>query len=240
MNPQRYLALCGLGARRACEALIRDRRVTVNGGLLTFGMQIAEGDDVRLDGQPVAPPKAHIYIMLHKPAGLVSDHADPSSPSALDLPGLPRGLHAVGRLDKDATGFLLLTNDGELSQRLTHPRYEHEKEYEVWVDGAPTEGTLQRWRDGLVIYGSTGTAEETAPAKIAVVRRKGDATLLRVVLHEGKKRQIKRVAKALGHPVQALKRVRIGAVHLDASLAPGDFRPLNEREFADLREQTRA
>lgn len=240
MNSQRYLALAGAGSRRMCGQLIEQGRVTVNGRRLTFGVKIQPGDDVRIDGQPVAPPGALVYIALHKPEGYISDRGVPGEKSALDLtPPGPR-LFSVGRLDKDATGLLLLTNDGELAQRLGHPRYEHEKEYRVLVQGVPAEADLERWRRGVPIGRGADTADAmrdiTAPARVQIDRTEGGNAWLTVTLREGRKRQIKRVAKAIGHPVIRLTRVRIGPVEL-GSLRPGEWRRLTDDEARHLREQ---
>lgn len=134
MNPQRFLVAAGLGSRRACDKLIKEGRVTVNGQPLVFGMELGEGDDVRVDGRPLrAPEPAHVYLMLNKPAGYISDRGSRLHPAPLDFVKISAaGLHAAGRLDQDATGLLFLTNDGELSYRLTHPKFEHEKSIWFW------------------------------------------------------------------------------------------------------------
>lgn len=240
MKPQRFLAAAGFGSRRACEKLILEGRVTVNGQPLTFNMGLQLGDDVRVDGKRVTAEDELVYIVLNKPVGMISDRGIPHEPSALDLVDTPQRLFAVGRLDKDATGLLLLTNDGELSYRLTHPRFEHEKEYRVLVEGRPNEAALRRWREGLELNG-----EMTAPAQVMIERPQGarrqpdgEDTWLRVILREGRKRQIKRVAKLLGHPVKQLIRVRIGNVQL-GRLKPGEWRKLTQRELNALKRDIR-
>ena len=250
MNPQRYLALAGLGSRRACDTLLREGRVTANGAVIGFGVQIEHGDVVLVNGAPISEPQSFIYIALNKPHGFISDRGMPNAASALDLPGLPAGLHAVGRLDKDATGLLLLTNDGDLSFHLAHPSFEHEKEYHVLVDGVPSDTTLRHWRQGVDLEG-----ERTAPARVnvlpaqqgstsnpsqqvrAAARRPAPkhTTWLRVILREGRKRQIKKVATQLGHPVRSLARVRIGGLWL-GDLKPGQWRMLTTDEINLLRE----
>lgn len=239
MNPQRFLVAAGLGSRRACDALIKAGRVTLNGRALSFGADVQPGDDVRVDGAPVHPAAAPVYVMLNKPAGYISDRGSRVHPSALDLVSLPEpapGLHAVGRLDQDATGLLILTNDGELSYRLTHPSFEHEKEYRVWVEGAPDPADLARWRAGVML---PGEATPTAPAVVDIVHgaETRASTALRVVLHEGRKRQIKRVAKAIGHPVVALRRVRVGPLRL-GELDLGEWRRLTDDEIALLKHES--
>ncbi len=235
MNSQQYLALAGVGSRRTCGQLIKAGRVTVNGRPLTFGVEIQPGDEVRIDGRPVAPPAQLVYIALHKPAGYISDRGAPGQRSALDLTPAGLRLFSVGRLDKDATGLLLLTNDGELAQRLTHPRYEHEKEYRVLVQGVPTEADLDRWRHGLPI-GRGAEIEMTAPARVQIDHIERAGAWLGVILHEGRKRQIKRIAKAIGHPVIHLIRVRIGPLEL-GDLQPGQWRRLSDDEARHLRAQ---
>lgn len=232
MKPQRYLAAAGFGSRRACEKLILEQRVSINGQPLTFNMEVQPGDDVRVDGKSVRAEEGDVYIALHKPAGYISDRGIPHERSALDLVNVPQRLFSVGRLDKDATGLLLLTNDGELSYQLTHPRFEHEKEYRVLVEGKPDEEALNRWRAGVDLNG-----EMTAPAQVQVERslhNRAGETWLRVILHEGRKRQVKRVAKQIGHPVKELIRVRIGNLRL-GNLKPGEWRRLTDQEIARLK-----
>lgn len=229
MKPQRFLAAAGFGSRRACEKLILEGKVVINGAPLTFNMDIGPQDHVSVDGKPVVASDELVYIILNKPAGYISDRGIPHERSALDLVKTPQRLFAVGRLDKDATGLLLLTNDGETTYQLTHPSFEHEKEYRVLVQGLPAEETLQKWRDGVLLNG-----ELTAPARVTIDTVEGSAeTWLRVVLHEGKKRQIKRVAKLLGHPVIRLIRVRIGQILL-GNLKPGEWRRLTADEIRGL------
>lgn len=236
MNPQRFLVAAGLGSRRACDKLIKEGRVTINGQPLVFGMELGEGDDVRVDGAPLRAQTAPVYLMLNKPAGYISDRGSRLHPSALDLIALPRpapGLHAAGRLDADATGLLFITNDGELSYRLTHPKFEHQKEYHVLVEGAPSEPSLQLWRDGVLLHGET---EKTAPAEVTLLSSRAGArdTWLRVVLREGRKRQIKRVAKHIGHPVLQLQRARMGKLTL-GDLPLGQWRHLSDKEVEELK-----
>jgi 23S rRNA pseudouridine2605 synthase len=226
VKPQRFLAAAGFGSRRACEKLILAGRVTVNGNLMTFNMDIGPEDCVQVDGKPVIANDEAVYIALNKPAGYISDRGIPHEKSALDLVQVPQRLFAVGRLDKDATGLLLLTNDGEIAFKLTHPSYEHEKEYRILVEGRPLERELQQWRTGLLLNGVM-----TAPARITIDHEDQtsgilDETWLCVVLHEGRKRQIKRVSKLLGHPVKQLERVRIGNILL-GNLKPGEWRRLS-------------
>lgn len=233
MKPQRYLAAAGLGSRRACEELIKANRVTVDGGPLTFNMDLNGTEDIRVDGKPVAAQAPVIYIALNKPAGYISDRGVSDARSALDLVEAGARLFPVGRLDIDATGLLLLTNDGELAYTLTHPKYEHEKEYRVLVEGAPSDHALSQWRQGVLLDGDT---RPTAPAKVKRIEGPDvpGATWLAVRLREGRKRQIKRVARAVGHPVLELQRIRIGTLLL-GDLAPGKWRFLTPIEVASLK-----
>jgi 23S rRNA pseudouridine2605 synthase len=228
---QKFLAHAGVASRRKSEDLIRQGRVSVNGRVVTeLGTKVDPAqDDVRVDGRPVRLAGSHVYVMLNKPRNVISAMRDRRGRRALsDLVSLPRRLYPVGRLDLDSEGLILLTDDGELANLLTHPRYEHEKEYRVWVNGEPTEETLQAWREGVMLEG-----QATAPAGVEVLARRADGTLLRVVMREGRKRQIRRVAELLGHPVRELKRVRLGPLEL-GPLEVGQWRYLTDREVHSL------
>ncbi len=229
---QKILARAGLGARRACEDLIRQGRVTVNGEVAQLGQKAdPERDRIEVDSRPVRLPCAFTYIALHKPPGVLSDEGDGTGRrlTVLDLVKHSARLFPVGRLDLRSEGLVLLTDDGDLALRLTHPRFGHEKEYHVLVEGHPTEETLDRWRRGVELDG-----EMTAPAKVQVLRTEGERAWLRVVLREGRKRQIRRVAALLGHPVVRLIRVRIGPIRL-GDLLPGKWRLLTPAEVRALR-----
>ncbi len=233
MKPQRYLAAAGLGSRRTCEALIKDGRVTAGGSVVTFNMELEAADDVRVDGRRIGTQSASVYVILNKPAGFISDRGAPGAKSALDLVETSVRLFAVGRLDSDATGLLLLSNDGELTYSLTHPKFEHEKEYRVLVDGEPNAHVLSQWRQGILLEGED---RPTAPAKVRIVKGQptGGDTWLAIVMREGRKRQIKRVGRALGHPVRALERIRIGPLRL-GDLPLGQWRHLTIEEVAALK-----
>jgi 23S rRNA pseudouridine2605 synthase len=174
-------------------------------------------------------------VALHKPRGVLSDEGDGSGrrPTVLDLVPLPGHLFPVGRLDLRSEGLILLTDDGDLAYRLTHPSFEHQKEYQVLVEGEPTGETLAHWRRGVFLAGSM-----TAPAEVEVTGREGTFTWLRVVLHEGRKRQIRRVGAMLGHPVHRLIRVRIATLHL-GDLKPREWRRLSTAEVEALKDATR-
>ena len=242
MRLQKYLAQAGFGARRKCEQLIIDGRVTVNGRIATLGQSCAPNDDVRVDNKRIDAAEDKIYIALHKPVDYASDLGEPHSKTMFDLIDsavVPQRLFGVGRLDKDSSGLILLTNDGEFAYRLTHPKFEHEKEYRVLVQGVPSEATLQRWRDGILLEPE---AVQTAACEVDVMRPAptpalprltGEGVWLRIVMHEGRKRQIRRVAKLLGHPVIELMRVRVGSVRL-GTLQSGRWRKLTDREVKSL------
>jgi pseudouridine synthase len=233
---QKILARAGYGSRRACEELIREGRVKVNGRPAELGQKAdPERDHITVDGKVVQARGRHRYVALHKPPGVLSDEGDGSGrrPNVLALVPLPGHLFPVGRLDLRSEGLILLTDDGDLAYRLTHPRFEHEKEYRVLVEGVPTEEVLADWRRGVFLAG-----RRTAPAEVTAVDREGEFTWLRVVLREGRKRQIRRVAAMLGHPVHRLIRVRIGPLRL-GDLEPGTWRELTREEIQALRGATR-
>jgi 23S rRNA pseudouridine2605 synthase len=228
---QKILAQAGFGSRRACEELIRQGRVAVNGQVAQLGQKAdADHDRITLDGEPVQLRLRRTYVALNKPQGVLSDEGDRSGrlPTVRDLAPLSGHLHSVGRLDLQSEGLILLTDDGDLTQRLTHPRYCHEKEYRVLVEGEPEEATLSKWRCGVFLDG-----QRTAPAQVTVVGQEKACTWLRVVLREGHKRQIRHVAAMLGHPVRRLIRIRIGPVHL-GDLKPGEWRHLTQQELKKL------
>jgi len=229
---QKILAHAGHGSRRSCEVLISEGRVTVNGELATLGQRAdVERDTIEVDGQRVRAPEPSIYIALHKPRGVLSDAGDQTRQrrTVFDLVDVPGHLFPIGRLDLMSEGLVLLTNDGDLAHRLTHPRYEHNKVYRVRVEGHPDDKALRSWRRGVYLDG-----RKTVPAEVRVERREKGSTWLRVVLREGRKRQIRRVAAMLGYPVRRLIRVRIGPVDL-GDLKPGSWRHLTPSERGALR-----
>lgn len=230
---QKVLARAGFGSRRDCEEFIRQGRVAVNGRVAQLGERADPAQDrITIDGEPVRIDRPYTYVALNKPPGVLSAAQDEMGHhrTVRDLIPLPGRLYPVGRLDVDSEGLVLLTDDGELTNLLTHPRYEHTKEYQVDVDGHPGDETLKRWRRGIYL-----DDQLTAPAEVSVLSRKKDHTQLRIVMREGRKRQIRRVAEKLGHPVRRLVRVRIGPIHL-GELRPGQWRPLSERELKQLKE----
>ena len=238
---QKLLAGAGLTSRRGAEALLRAGRVRVNGTPAALGDSAdPEVDRITVDGRPLRL-EAKGYWLLHKPRGVVTTRSDPAGRrTVLDLlppPARRLRLFPVGRLDLDSEGLVLLTNDGALAQRLLHPSFESEKEYVVDVRGAPTDDALRRLAEGFALARGE---RRTAPA--AVTRAsdgRGPTARVRVVLREGRKRQLRRAFAALGHPVERLVRVRIGPLRL-RGLAPGEARPLSAAERAALERHARA
>ncbi|MBI4495292.1 MAG: rRNA pseudouridine synthase [Chloroflexi bacterium] len=232
---QKFLAHAGVASRRAAEELIRAGRVAVNGQVVTeMGVQVEPRlDRVAVDGRPIAQPEPLFYLALHKPRGYVATVRDElGRPTVMDLLHAPARLYPVGRLDADSEGLLLLTNDGELAHRLTHPSHLVDKEYHVLVAGALPEAALRTLRLGVQLEDGV-----TAPATVERLRREDDgATWLRIVLHEGRKRQIRRMVQAVGGRVLRLIRVRIDGIQL-GGLEPGQSRPLADDEVARLRHQ---
>lgn len=223
---QKVLARIGLGSRRVCEDLIFDERVTVNGETAVLGRRVHVGvDEIAVDGAVLSTMPDSVTYLLNKPVGVITTASDPQGrPTVVELvPGDPR-VFAVGRLDADTEGLLLLTNDGQLAHRLTHPSFGVEKEYLAHVEGSPSRGALRRLREGVELDDGP-----TAPAKIAALQ----PDLLRIVIHEGRNRQVRRMCEAVGHPVQRLVRTRIGPL-TDPQLQPGAFRALHDDELLDL------
>jgi 23S rRNA pseudouridine2605 synthase len=223
---QKVLARAGLGSRRICDELIEDGRVEVNGAVAVPGQRVDVGRDrVSVDGVPVGVLPDLVYYLLNKPAGVVTTADDPQRrPKVVDLvPAEPR-VFPVGRLDVATEGLLVLTNDGGLTHRLTHPSFGVAKEYLAQVEGEPTSGDLRALREGVELDDGP-----TAPAKVAAVA----PGLLRIVIHEGRNRQVRRMCEAIGHPVLRLVRTRIGPI-ADPTLAPGEYRSLTHEEVRRL------
>ncbi len=236
----RFLAHAGIASRRHAEELIASGRVQVNGITITRqGVRIdPEHDTVLVDGKPVQAPSKHVYLLLHKPVGYVTTMRDPQGrPTVLDL--LPAELRAlrvypIGRLDIETSGLLLLTNDGDFAQRLTHPRYSMEKHYQALVQGLPSESVLARLRSGVTIAEGNGRSYTTAPARVQLLRRAETGAWLMLTIHEGRKRQVRRMLAAVGHPVLELTRVGVGPLEL-GDLPVGKWRYLTGEEVAALR-----
>jgi len=226
---QKWLSESGVCSRRHGENLIRAGRVRVNGEVVTtLGTKVdPEKDRVQVDGRPVGTVSEKIYVALHKPKGYVTSCDHPGQKLVIDLIDLKERIYPVGRLDKDSTGLLLLTNDGRLHHRLSHPSFDHEKEYDVTVDRPIDDGTLRRLAEGVRIIGGM-----TRPARV----RRLAGRRFRIVLLEGRNRQIRRMVKELGYKVKRLKRIRMAHIHL-GDLPEGAWRHLTHSEMKRLTAQ---
>lgn len=223
---QKVLAQAGLGSRRSCEQLIASGRVHVNGEPAILGRRVdPQVDRIEVDGVPIGVRPGLVYYLLNKPPGVVSTASDPEGRPTVTamVPATPQ-VYPVGRLDAGSEGLLLLTNDGDLTFRLTHPSFGVEKEYLVSVHGRPAAGALRALRDGVHLDDGL-----TAPAKVS----QPEPSLLRITIHEGRKRQVRRMCEAVGHPVTRLVRTRIGPLR-DPGLQPGEWRELTTAEVRQL------
>jgi 23S rRNA pseudouridine2605 synthase len=231
---QKILAHAGFGSRRSCEKMIQAGRVAVNGQIAGLGDKAdLEKDTITVDGRPVTKTEPLTYIALNKPRGVISTVKSPGRrPTVRDLVDVPLRLYPVGRLDIDSEGLILMTNDGKLANRLTHPRYEHEKEYRVLVSRKPDSEQVEIWRRGVVLE----DGYRTLPAEVNIERHTSKGTWLRIVLREGKKRQIREAGALIGLPVKKIIRIRIGSLNL-GSLQPGQWRYLRQSEIRNLKEK---
>jgi 23S rRNA pseudouridine2605 synthase len=223
---QKVLAQAGLGSRRVCEDLIDRGRVRVNGERAVLGRRVdPESDVIEVDGAQIGVRAGLVHYLLNKPTGVITTAADTHGrPTVTELvPAEPR-VFPVGRLDADTEGLLLLTNDGDLAHRLTHPSFGVDKEYLAEVDGTPSRGAVRQLREGVVLDDGL-----TAPAKVSVL----EGNVLRLTIHEGRNRQVRRMCEAVGHPVRRLVRTRIGPL-VDHTLQPGQWRQLSQDEVRAL------
>ncbi len=223
---QKLLARAGVASRRVVEDMIEAGRVQVNGEVARLGQRAdPDVDQVEVDGHLVGVRPDTVWYLLNKPTGVVTTASDPQGrTTVVDLvPAEPR-VFPVGRLDADTEGLLLLTNDGDVTHRLTHPSYGVEKEYLAHVDGTPSRGALRALREGVELDDG-----RTSPAKASLV----GPGLLKLVIHEGRNRQVRRMCEAVGHPVRRLVRTRIGPL-VDTQLPPGEWRPLTQSEIRSL------
>jgi pseudouridine synthase len=232
---QKLISQAGIASRRAAEDLIRAGRVTVNGSVAKLGDKAdLVRDTVRIDGEALKAPE-FVYFLLYKPYGVVSTNKpQPQEKRRVVRDLIPHEGHlfTVGRLDADSEGLILLTNDGDLADKLMHPRYGHRKAYEVLVVGTPDAKTLNAWRKGVMLDDG-----QTAPVKVRVIEQRANDTRLEIVMREGRKRQIRRVAALLGHPVKQLIRTRIEFLEI-GHLRPGQWRTLSPKEVRLLKEQS--
>ncbi|HCO18454.1 MAG TPA: pseudouridine synthase [Tissierellales bacterium] len=230
---QKYMALCGVASRRASEELIKNGQVQVNGKVvLEMGTVIdPDKDRVSVDGKTVKPEKRKVYIMLNKPVGIVTSLKDEKGRTVVTdlIEGVDERIYPVGRLDSDTSGLLLLTNDGELAFKLTHPSKRIFKKYIAIVEGLPNKGELERLRNGIKIDGRV-----TSKAKVKVLKNFGEDSILEIEIFEGRNRQVKKMCEAVNHPVKKLKRVAFGELQL-GGLESGNWRYLNDEELAFIR-----
>lgn len=229
---QKYMARCGIASRRGCEEIIAQGRVSVNGEMIQeMGRRInPQFDDIRVDGKIISPESKSIYIILNKPAEYITSVSDPQGrPTVLDLvEDISERIYPVGRLDYDSEGLLMLTNDGELAYRLTHPKYEIKKQYNVIARGDPDIRAIKMLEGGVDIDGYL-----TKPANIVKLGMKGNSSIFQVTIHEGRNRQVRRMFETIGHPVIYLKREKFGNISL-GSLELGRWRYLSTGEIEDL------
>jgi 23S rRNA pseudouridine2605 synthase len=231
---QKILAQAGYGSRRACEDFISAGRVRVNGKLAELGQKADPTlDSITVDGKPIAKAEALVYIALHKPRNVLSTveaEAGDGRRTVRDLVDAPGGLHPVGRLDYESEGLVLMTNDGDLTNHLTHPRYGHQKEYRVLLAKRPDQEQLEAWRRGVVLE----DGYKTAPVDVRFDEAQGKGAWVRVVMQEGRKRQIRETCKQLGLPIVRILRVRIGTLRL-GNLKPRQWRYLTLDEVSELK-----
>lgn len=229
---QKYIAQCGLASRRRAEEMIRQGRVTVDGKrIMDMGLKIIPGiQEVRLDGAPIHLVNEQITLLLNKPKGYVTTLSDPQGRPIVTslLQGIQARVFPVGRLDFDTEGALILTNDGELAESIQHPRHEVKKTYEALVSGRPVVPDLHQLEQGIVIEG-----KKTAPATIVVIRRMNQSTLVKITIHEGRKRQVKKMFAAIGNPVLHLKRIAYGQLFLK-DLPIGGYRILSANDLKKI------
>ncbi len=231
---QKVLAQAGIASRRNCEELIKAGRVSVNGQIVReLGSKVDPArDEIRVDGRPIAR-EAFVYLLLNKPTGVITSLRDPQGRRVVTdlLTGVTERVYPVGRLDYDTSGLLLLTNDGELANRLAHPSYEIDKVYRAWVKGVPTKATLDKLAAGVLLEDGVTAPGEARLIQIDPQQRRAEIEL---TIHEGRNRQVRRMCEAVGHPVISLKRVRVGFLTLDG-VKTGGFRRLTEAEVTRLK-----
>lgn len=232
---QKILASAGVASRRRSEELILAGRVAINGEIVReLGAKAdPEHDTIAVDGTPLPRETGKVYYALYKPTGYITSKTDPKGRrTVMSLAPEVPGLHPVGRLDYDTSGLLLLTNDGDLTLAMTHPRFGVPKTYEALVEGHPTERILQRLRDGIRLEDGF-----TASAKVVGLGAEGAQSRVRITIHEGRNRQVRRMFAAIGHPVMRLKRLSVGTISIDG-ISLGGYRALTPQEVVALKQQT--
>jgi len=229
---QKILARAGYGSRRSCEELIAAGRVRVYGQIIGLGDKAdAELDQISVDGRLIRTAETPVYVALYKPRGVITTVSDPNErPAVRELVPVDGNLFPVGRLDFDSEGLLLMTNDGDLTNKMTHPRYEHEKEYRVLLASHPDHDQLGKWKRGLILEDGF----KTGPAEVHIISKQGKGTWLKVILREGHKRQIREMGKQTGLPVVRIIRVRMGTLLL-GNLKPKEWRYLTPQEVEQLK-----
>lgn len=229
---QKFLAQCGVASRRKAEELILSGRVSVNSTTETnLGVKVdPEQDTIHFDGRIVKPEKDHIYVLLNKPKGYVTSLSDPQGrPIVTSLvKDIPERVFPVGRLDLDTEGALILTNDGEFAQKVQHPSHETNKTYEALVSGHPGKGKLKQLEQGIMLEG-----KETAPASIKLLKRLHGQSLVQITIHEGRKRQVRKMFDFIGNPVIRLKRIAYGRLFLK-NLPSGKYKLLNHKDLKKI------
>jgi len=233
MRLQKFLSQAGIASRRASEALILEGRVKVNGiTVKELGTKVnPESDIIEVDGKVCNIDKEYVYILLNKPKGILTSVKDPfGRPTVIDLlKGIKTKVFPVGRLDKDTQGLLLLTNDGELTYKITHPKHKVEKTYIAHVEGVVCPKDIEALKNGIMLEDGL-----TSPAKVKIIKKLDNSTVLELKIHEGRKRQVRRMCDAIGHPVINLKRTQIGNLSLNG-LKVGQWRYLNQDEIDYLK-----
>lgn len=227
---QKILSRAGVASRRASEDLIKAGRVTVDGRVIReLGARARPGQRIAVDGRAIGLGEKRVYFVYYKPRGVVSTASDTHGrPTVVQAVDTPERVYPVGRLDQDSEGLVLLTNDGELAHRVTHPRFGLEKVYRVIVQGKPTSAELRRLREGVTLNGQV-----TAPARVEVLGEEDSNAVLEFGIREGRKRQIRLMGDAIGHPVIRLTRIGMGPLSL-GDLRPGEYRPLRDSEIRAL------
>ncbi len=231
MRLQKYMAECGVASRRRAEEMILEGKVSVNGVVISqMGVQVEDGDEVRVEGKLIRPEAQKRYVMYHKPAGEVTTVSDPEGRAAVldHFRDYPVRLYPVGRLDYDSEGLLLLTNDGALTERMLHPSHLVEKTYLARVTGQVSMDSVRQLRAGVML-----DDHKTAPAKVRIIKEETFATVVLVTIHEGRNRQVRRMFETLGHRVLQLRRVKFGPLEL-GDLPRGQWRELTAEEVRRL------